>query len=218
MSSGHIQSCNNLMNMSFCTMSCTCKWSCNTLQWSHNGRDSVSNNQPHDCLLNRLFRRRSKKTAKLRITGLFAANSPVQHKCPVTRKMFPLDDVIMIRYDDFMKWKHFGRYWPFVWGIQWLPVNSPLKGQWRGAFMFSLICTWTNNWVNNRDAGDLWRRRAHYDVIAMIMQNVNNLQCWVVWISTVEYHTYNGVLAGASVHNFLWMVYISVVITMIEYL
>ena len=40
------------------------------LQWRHNGRDSVSNNQSHDCLLNRFFRRRSKKTSKLRLTGL----------------------------------------------------------------------------------------------------------------------------------------------------
>ena len=47
-----------------------------TLQWRHNVRDSVSNHQPHDCLLNRLFRRRSKKTSKLRVTGLCARNSP----------------------------------------------------------------------------------------------------------------------------------------------
>ena len=47
-----------------------------TLRWRHNGRDSVSNHQPHDCLLNRLFRRRSKKTSKLRVTGLCAGNSP----------------------------------------------------------------------------------------------------------------------------------------------
>ena len=47
-----------------------------TLQWRHNGRDSVSNHQPHDCLLKRLFRRRSKKTSKLRVTGLCAGNSP----------------------------------------------------------------------------------------------------------------------------------------------
>ena len=44
--------------------------------WRHNGRDSVSNHQSHDCLLNRLFRRRSKKRSKLRVTGLFAGNSP----------------------------------------------------------------------------------------------------------------------------------------------
>ena len=70
-----------------------------TLPWRHNGRDSVSNHQPHDCLLNRLFRRRTKKTPKLRVTGLCAGihrgpvNSP--DKWPVTRKMFPFDDVIM---------------------------------------------------------------------------------------------------------------------------
>ena len=47
------------------------------------------------------------------------------------------------------------------------PVNSPQKGQSRGALMFSLICSWMNGWVNNREAGDLRRHRAHYDVIVM---------------------------------------------------
>ena len=47
-----------------------------TLLWRHNGRDSVSNHRPHDCLLNRLFRRRSKKTSKLHATGLCAGKSP----------------------------------------------------------------------------------------------------------------------------------------------
>ena len=46
------------------------------LQWRHNEHDSVSNHQPHDCLLNRLFRRRSKKTSKPRVTGLCVGNSP----------------------------------------------------------------------------------------------------------------------------------------------
>ena len=47
-----------------------------SLQGRHTGRSSVSNHQPHDCLLNQLFRRRSKKTSKLRITGLCVGNSP----------------------------------------------------------------------------------------------------------------------------------------------
>ena len=47
-----------------------------TLRWRHNGRGGVSNHQPHHCLLNRLFRRRSKKTSKLRVTGLCVGNSP----------------------------------------------------------------------------------------------------------------------------------------------
>ena len=70
------------------------------LQWRHNDHGGVSNHQPHDCLLNRVFRRRSKKTSKLRVTGLCAGNSPgpvnSPHKGPVTRKMFPFDDFIMI--------------------------------------------------------------------------------------------------------------------------
>ena len=70
------------------------------LQWRHNWRDGVSNHQPHDCLLNHLFMRRSKKTSKLRVTGLCAGNSPVTdefpHKWPITRKMFALDDVIIM--------------------------------------------------------------------------------------------------------------------------
>ena len=70
-------------------------------------------------------------------------------------------------HDDVIKWKHFPRYWPFVRGIHRSPVNSPHKGQWRGALMFSLICVWINGWVNNREAGDLRRYRAHYEVIVM---------------------------------------------------
>ena len=48
-----------------------------------------------------------------------------------------------------------------------VPVNSPHKGQWRGALMFSLIYAWINDWVNNREAGDLRRHRGHYDVNVM---------------------------------------------------
>ena len=47
------------------------------------------------------------------------------------------------------------------------PVNLPHKGQWRGALMFSLIYAWMNDWVNNREAGDLRRQHGHYDVIVM---------------------------------------------------
>ena len=70
-------------------------------------------------------------------------------------------------HDDVIKWTHFARYWPFVRGIHRSPVNSPHKGQWRWALMFSLICVWINSWVNNREAGDLRRHRAFYGVIVM---------------------------------------------------
>ena len=75
------------------------------LQWRHNGRDGTSNHQPYDCLLNRLFRRRSKKTSKLaslafvRVIHRWPLNSP--HKWPVTRKIFPSDDVIMTMSPNF---------------------------------------------------------------------------------------------------------------------
>ena len=62
-------------------------------------------------------------------------------------------DVFMI-HADVIKWKHFPHYWPFVRGIHWSSVNSPHKSQWRGALMFSLICTRINSWVNIREAGD----------------------------------------------------------------
>ena len=55
------------------------------LQWRHNEHDGVSNHQPHDCLLNRLFRRRSNKTSKLRVTGLCAGNLPVTGEFPAQR-------------------------------------------------------------------------------------------------------------------------------------
>ena len=54
-----------------------------TLQWRHDGR--VSNHQPHDCLLNRLFRRGSKKISKLRVTGLCEGISPVTGEFPAQR-------------------------------------------------------------------------------------------------------------------------------------
>ena len=61
----------------------------------------------------------------------------------------------------------FSHYWPFVRGIHPSPVNPPHKCQWRRALIFSLICSWTNGWVINGEAGDLRRYRAHYDVIVI---------------------------------------------------
>ena len=73
------------------------------LRWRHNDHDGISNHQPHGCLLNRLFKRRSKKTSKLSVTGLWVRNSPgpvnSPHKGPVTRKILSFDDVIMTNVD-----------------------------------------------------------------------------------------------------------------------
>ena len=97
--------------------------------------------------------------------------SPVDspHKGRVTRTF----------HDDVIKWKHFPRNWPFVREIHRSPVNFPHKGQWRGALMFSLIYAWINDWVNNREAGELRRQHGHYDVIVMhaSLQLVRT-NCW----------------------------------------
>ena len=77
--------------------------------------------------------------------------------------------LVYIRYvnkhDDVIKWKHFPRYWPFVREIHRSPVNSPHKGQWRGALMFSLICAWINGrvkkswgWWFETQSRSLWRK------------------------------------------------------------
>ena len=110
-------------------------------------------------------------------------NSP--HKRPVTRKIFPFDDVIMFKclshpsskilqsyHDDGIKWKPFPHCWPFVRRIHQSPVNSTHKGQWGGALMFYLLCAWINVSVNNHEAGNLSQHRAHYDVTEMY--------CWVL--------------------------------------
>ena len=71
----------------------------------------------------------------------------------------------------FTWWRHqmetFSALLAFCAGNSPVPVNSPHKGQWRGALMFSLIYARINDWVNNRKAGDLRRQRGHYDVIVM---------------------------------------------------
>ena len=183
----------------------------------------MSNHQPRDCLLNRLFRRRSKKTSKLRVTALCAGNSsengefPAQmasnaenvsiwwrHHAIMTVRFIcsfpdskvhganmgptwvlsapdvphagPVSLAIRIVHDHVIKWKHFPRYWPFVRGIQRSPVNSPHKGQWRGALMFSLICARINGWRNNHEASDLRRYRAHYDVTVMFCRKTQQLR------------------------------------------
>ena len=88
--------------------------------------------------------------------------------------------------EECLKWKHWYHNHLFwieigVWSMAWwrhqmetfsallalCAGNSPVKGQWCGALMFPLICAWINGWVNNREAGDLIRHRAHYDVTVM---------------------------------------------------
>ena len=108
-----------------------------SLRWCHNDHDGGSNRQPHSCLLNRLFRRQSNKTSKLRVTGLCVGNSPgpvnSPHKGPVTRKMFPFDDVIMFLNVLFLQAGYFCLgFAPVVDGI--LLPDEPIALRRRGEF------------------------------------------------------------------------------------
>ena len=100
--------------------------------------------------------------------------------------------------------------------------NSPHKGQWRGALMFSLICAWITACANNREAGDLRRHRAHYDVTVMNVVDRNWAKCCVgsledlkVNIATANYLNHisisHSICTGSCCtlfcrgHKFLWI-------------
>ena len=108
------------------------------LKWRHNDRDGVSNHQPHDCLLNGLFRRKSTKTSELRITGFvkgihrWPVNSPQQE--PVTRKKFSFDDVIMISADK----KMIGAFViDYIHHESWVEINFHFVATWHCMFNWS---------------------------------------------------------------------------------
>ena len=107
-------------------------------------------------------------------------------------------------HDDVIKRKHFPRNWPFVRGIVWLTVNSPCKGQWRSALLFPYICDW-RSWVNNREAGDLRRYRAHYDITVMY-----DIQ--VIVNSTNVYY-----LSSMLVSHLSWLICFVQILSMIKW-
>ena len=101
------------------------KW--NPLRWRHNGCDSVSNDQPHHCLLNRLFRRRSKKTSKLQVTGLCAGDSPGTGEFPAQMASYAEDVSIWWRHHD---WNTREAITPTSGSEQFQPVVSGWVGVW----------------------------------------------------------------------------------------
>ena len=114
-------------------------------------------------------------------------------------------EIFLITHDDVIKWKHFPRYWPFVRGIHRSPLNSPHKGQWRGALIFSLICVWINGWVNNREAGDLRRYRAHFDVTVMVLLHCNDssFDVWQMITKFITHSHYGPVTALMPQYDFV---------------
>ena len=120
------------------------------------------------CLLvkstkNTIFHNASRRT---RNTNEYSYVISINRGMVLVGTKFSVAVTTVILHDDVIKWKHFPGYRPLVRGIHRRPVNSPHKGQWRGALLFSLICAWIKGWVNNGDA-DFRRHRAHYDVIVI---------------------------------------------------
>ena len=98
-----------------------------SLRWRHNECDSVSNHQPHDCLLNRLFKRRSKKTSKLRVTGLCAVNSSGTGEFPA--QMASYAENVSIWWRHHVGWNVTGR--SEIWWKLYIhhAMNSDLTGR-----------------------------------------------------------------------------------------
>ena len=121
-------------------------WGIYALLWRHKWRDDISSHQPHDCLLNRSFRRRSKKTSKLRVTGICAGNSQVIGEFPA--QMASNAENVSIW------WRHHG--WPEG------------KGKYCGVLMFSLMLSWTTRWAKKRGA-------VIYDAFTLLWSRCNVL-------------------------------------------
>ena len=115
------------------------------LQWRHNERNGISNHQPHDCLLNRLFRRRSKKTWKLRVTGLCEGNSPVTGEFPAQRARNAENVSIW--------WRHHAPHWHWVRGIRSVTSQRDDNAEfWEfsGTHLYHNTATWPwlGSWKN----------------------------------------------------------------------
>ena len=115
-----------------------------TLQWRHNGHDSISNHQPHNCLLNRLFRRRSKKTSKLRVTALCAGNSPGTSEFPAQMASYAENVSI--------SWRHHDWTWTGSMSAKGHLIESS-KCELSSAFVMAVTCVvhnimlcWTMAW------------------------------------------------------------------------
>ena len=97
-------------------------------------------------------------------TGNKPSSEPMLVKMPYCINRPQRFVLTVTMHDDVIKWKHFPRHWPFVRGIHRSPVNSPHKGRWRRALMFSLICAWKKrlskqwwDWWFGTPSRSLWR-------------------------------------------------------------
>ena len=128
------------------------------LRCGHNRRDGDSNHQPHDCLLNRLFRRRSKKTSKLRVTGLCAGTSPLTGEFPAQRASNAENVSIW--------WCHHGLQISLIYLLRNSHFTSDYKTQENILYGILIMCLWSTfvllyirKWTapNPREATQIFR-------------------------------------------------------------
>ena len=149
-------------------------------QWRHNERDGVSNHQPHDCLLNCLFRRRSKKTSKLRVTGLCAGNSPVTGEFPAQRASNTENVSIW--------WRHHGP------GMHGTPTSQTLQ-QYRRDRRGLVFCNFVNH-IAIPDVDTVMRVRSPievYDVTGRGAEIVHILPTTSVNVENVWYLVHSAI-------------------------
>ena len=174
-----------------------------SLRWRHNGHDSVSIYQPHDCLLNRLFRRRSKKTSKLRVTGLCEGNSPGTGEFPAQVASY-VENVFVwcLHHDDFTIGHNELMRSTTTMACKLL---SALLASWgEQEPMWSPISCWTNSQV----VGDLICHVAH------VMPSQCSTKCWNIKLSTIYYDVFirpwwqndNKILSVYLWHGVIWNV------------
>ena len=115
----------------------------------------------------------------------------------------PLCSLCGVNHDDVIKWKHFPRYWPFVRGIhrsRWIPRTKASDAE----LWCLLWSAWINDWVNNREAGDLRRHRARYDVIVMYNSKLPSCDIFRQWMTMMlTQHCFRPIISITSTRALL---------------
>ena len=161
-----------------------------SLQWSHNELDGISKHQPHDCLLKRLFIRRSKKTSKLRIAGLCEGNSPVTGEFPAQRA----SDAEHVS----IWWRHHFSATGLAWtGPLWvshctwwaLQMNFHEVVNWWMVCPYSPICSLTHCGLVTPYGDKSGSTLAQVMACCLTAPSHYLNQCWLI-ISEVQWHSY----------------------------
>ena len=177
-----------------------------TLQWRHNARDGVSNQQPYDCLLNHLFRRRSKKTPRLRVTDHCAGNLPGTGEFPAQRASNTENVIIWWRHHDL--WEYHAKCVPGRQITNWALKQNRRKCGSRCSILslgtlseICFICTKHVYWYQYKPGLKLYVNMIYTDEADFTIPSDNILH--LVSHLQVIYHSHQIVFQRLVV-NFVW--------------